>query len=135
MTMLVPAEAGAVRSALLSLSGGVLLHHLPEEARGMAEVVLAEALNNIVEHAYGSGGGQIEITVKPDAGGLSCLIVDEGKPMPDGALPRGALPPADPADPPEGGFGWYLIRTLSRDLRYVRRDGRNHLSFRLTPDC
>ena len=34
-------------------------------------------------------------------------------------------------DLPEGGFGWHVIRTLSKDLHYRRENGRNQLSFRL----
>ncbi|MFN7053455.1 MAG: ATP-binding protein, partial [Gemmobacter sp.] len=109
----------------------LLLRTLPETARGTAEVVLAEALNNIVEHAYAASEGDIEITLTSDKGGLTCRIVDHGRPMPAHRLPDGTLPAPDPLPPPEGGFGWYLIRTLSRDLEYRHADGRNHLSFRL----
>jgi serine/threonine-protein kinase RsbW len=134
-TLVIPADPMAVRAALRSLSSTLLVQRLPKEARGSAEVVLAEALNNIVEHAYAVDGGDIEITLQPAPGGLACLIVDCGRPMPDGQLPAGVLPAADPADPPEGGFGWHLIRALSQDLHYARADGRNRLSFRLVADC
>lgn len=131
VTLVIPGEAVAVRAALRALFDTILLRALPDTARGTAEVVLAEALNNIVEHAYAATEGDIEITLEPAQGGLACRIVDHGFPMPADNLPEGRLPPADPADPPEGGFGWYLIRTLSQDLRYCRAGGRNHLSFRL----
>lgn len=132
--LVIPAEAAAVRAALRALFAAPMLQHLPEDTRGTAEVVLAEALNNIVEHAYAETGGTIEITLEPAPGGLACRIVDHGRPMPDGQLPRGVLPHADPGDPPEGGFGWYLIRSLSQDLHYARTDGRNLLSFRVVED-
>jgi serine/threonine-protein kinase RsbW len=32
-------------------------------------------------------------------------------------------------DLPEGGFGWYLIRTLARDVRYDRNGVTNCLTF------
>jgi serine/threonine-protein kinase RsbW len=131
LTLVIPAEAMAVRAALRSLFGTLMVQRLSADARGTAEVVLAEALNNIVEHAYAADSGDIEITLEPAPGGLACRIVDRGRPMPDGQLPRGLLPPPDPEDPPEGGFGWHLIRTLSQDLQYSRAEGRNHLSFRL----
>ena len=54
--------------------------------------------------------------------------------MPGGRPPAGRLPDgADCAlvDLPEGGFGWHLIRTLTRDLAYVRSGGCNRLSFLL----
>ena len=34
-----------------------------------------------------------------------------------------------PQDLPEGGFGWFLIRSLTRDLTYLREDGYNMLCF------
>ena len=34
-------------------------------------------------------------------------------------------------DLPEGGFGWHLIRSLARDLAYVRRQDLNTFSFRV----
>jgi serine/threonine-protein kinase RsbW len=52
--------------------------------------------------------------------------------MPKDGLPEGRLVTlAETATLPEGGFGWFLIRTLSRDLDYRREGGRNLLSFRL----
>jgi serine/threonine-protein kinase RsbW len=134
LTLVIPAEAVAVRAALRSLVDSIVLRALPEGTRGTAEVVLAEALNNIVEHAYATTLGEIEITLQPVPGGIACLIVDHGCPMPGGTLPAGTLPPQDAGDLPEGGFGWHLIRALSRDLHYRRADGRNHLSFRLDAD-
>lgn len=132
--LVIRADADAVRAALAALSQTHLLRGLSEDARGTAELVLAEALNNIVEHAYATDPGVIEVTLEPAPVGLSCLIVDQGRPMPGGQLPHGILPPADTEHPPEGGFGWFLIRNLSQDLRYARTDGRNRLSFRLGTD-
>ncbi|QYK42431.1 MAG: ATP-binding protein [Paracoccaceae bacterium] len=134
LTLVIPGDALAVRGALRSLFDTILLRTLPDGARGTAEVVLAEALNNIVEHAYAASDGEIQITLAPTRQGLECLIVDQGRPMPSGGPPPGILPDPCAESPPEGGFGWHLIRTLSRDLHYRRADGRNHLSFRLGAD-
>jgi serine/threonine-protein kinase RsbW len=129
--LLIPAEAGSVRRALLAAGDTLLLRGLSEDARGTAEIVIAEALNNIVEHAYAGGAGEIELSLRRGGDMLSVLITDRGHPMPGGTLPEGPLPAADPASLPEGGFGWFLIRCLSQDLRYSRAKGRNHLFFRL----
>ncbi|MFN4157649.1 MAG: ATP-binding protein [Gemmobacter sp.] len=132
LTLVIPGEALAVRAALRALFETLPLKALPEATRGTAQVVLAEALNNVVEHAYAEKHGDIEITLEAAPGGLACLIVDHGCPMPAGSLPGASPPAADPMDPPEGGFGWYLIRSLSEDLRYSRDGNCNHLSFRLS---
>lgn len=130
--IVIPSDPIAVRQGLKSLFESLLLQRLEESDRGKAEIVLAEALNNIVEHAYADGVGEIELTISVNRQGLECRIVDHGAPMPDDALPRGTL--AAPEDLPEGGFGWYLIRALSEDLRYARVAGRNQLTFRLTTE-
>jgi serine/threonine-protein kinase RsbW len=130
--IVIPSDPNAVRQGLKSLFGTLLLRQLDEANRGKAEIVLAEALNNIVEHAYADGSGEIELTICLNGQGLSCRIVDHGAPMPQGALPDGTLAAAD--DLPEGGFGWYLIRTLSEDLHYARVAGQNQLTFRLSTE-
>jgi serine/threonine-protein kinase RsbW len=132
----IAADQDAVSEALVALYDRLLLRSLPDSARDAAQIVLAEALNNIVEHAYASGpGGEIELTLWRDGPGLSCRIVDAGAPMPDGRLPSGTLPAVDGpiTDLPEGGFGWHLIRVLSQDLAYFRSGERNTLTFRVAP--
>ncbi len=132
LRLTIPGDPVAVRAGLQTLFDTVLLRSLPQEGRGMAELVLAEALNNIVEHAYARYSGEIEVTLALDPQGLACQIADTGLPMPKGELPFGALKTMDPdEDLPEGGFGWFLIRSLSQDLEYERDGARNLLSFRL----
>jgi serine/threonine-protein kinase RsbW len=126
-----PGTPCAVRQALAALIDGPILGAVPDVERGTAELVLAEVLNNIVEHAYAQGPGDIEVTIRRVQGDLDCRIVDKGLPMPDDDPPQGRLPLQDEEDLPEGGFGWFLIRTLSRDLRYARVGGSNELTFRL----
>lgn len=99
--------------------------------RAEAELVLAEVLNNIAEHAYRGRVGPIVLRLKPCAGGVFCLLSDDGVAMPGGGLPEGQRPGIDVArdDLPEGGFGWHLIRLLTSRLRYDRRSGCNRLGF------
>jgi len=107
---------------------------LPEE-RGTVELVLAEVLNNIAEHAYEErGDGKIELEMMYGDGGISIELQDFGHPMPDGKTPLGTAPGVDVEldDLPEGGFGWFLIGELAKDLVYARMGEANHLSFRMT---
>lgn len=128
----IPGRQTAVRDGLRALLDTLLLQSLPEDGRGTAEIVLAEALNNIVEHAYAHHDGEIEISLQLRHNELLCHISDTGLPMPGNQLPDGVLASlGDLADLPEGGFGWHLIRSLSKDLHYRRENGRNLLSFRL----
>jgi serine/threonine-protein kinase RsbW len=122
----------AVRQAI----GGVLrsLVHVPldAEARQSLELVLAEVLNNVVEHALKDHrGGRIALRAGIAGGRLVAEVSDDGAPMPGDALPPGRVPSGDSAldDLPEGGFGWPLIRQLTDEVRYQRLDGRNVLWF------
>lgn len=97
-----------------------------------AELILAEALNNVAEHAYADGAGPVELTVTIEQGGLDCAIADRGRPMPMGVVPTPGLPViAPPDDLPEGGFGWHIIRCLATNLSYQRVQGQNRLSMRV----
>lgn len=92
---------------------------------------LAEALNNVVEHAYqGEGGHEIDVTIGLRQGAFEVRIFDDGRPMPDSALPTGTVDfdALQLDDLPEGGFGWMLIRNEVDFLSYERRGDRNVLS-------
>jgi serine/threonine-protein kinase RsbW len=131
------ADPVGVRDTLATLLETPPLCHLTPESRGTAELVLAEVLNNVAEHAYADRPGPVTVTLTPVAAGIHCSVVDEGTAMPGGRLPDGNLrggPGTALEDLPEGGFGWHLIRALSRDLTYLRSDGRNRLSFLLPYD-
>lgn len=121
----------AVSAALHALFDGPDRLPFPGETGTDAEIVLAEAMNNIVEHAYADRPGEIDITLWMAPDGLLCRLVDNGAPMPS-VLPAGKLPCIRPeGDLPEGGFGWHLIRALARDVEHHRRNGANHLTFRI----
>lgn len=130
--LVIAADPMAVRQALITLFQHLMAGRISADACDTAQIVLAEALNNIVEHAYAQTPGEIEVTIDVSSLGLTCRIMDAGLPLPGGALPKGHLPLMRPEeDLPEGGFGWHLIRTLSQDLNYRREGERNFLSFRI----
>jgi serine/threonine-protein kinase RsbW len=104
---------------------------LPVNRAGDVQIALAEAVNNIVEHAYSDlsdGEIYIQCDLSPDE--LLICISDTGPPLPNGELPVGL--PADISGPmetlPEGGFGWHLIRALTCRLHYERQADSNQLS-------
>ncbi|MBA3908495.1 MAG: ATP-binding protein [Rhodobacter sp.] len=126
------ANPGSVRAGLAQLLDVPALADLSEDHRATVELVLAEVLNNIAEHAYAAGAGATSVTLRLISTGLSCQFSDCGLPMPGGRLPDGKLsvtPVTPTADLPEGGFGWHLIRSLTQDLHYTRADGQNRLAF------
>ena len=130
------AEPLAVRRALEQIVDTLAEEGASSDDQAMAEVLLAEVLNNVVEHAYDRAGGWIEVEAAVTAGGLGqaafgFTVYDRGRPMPGGMLPDGQLPPVSAADLPEGGFGWHLIRALATGLEHGRAGGRNWLRFTL----
>jgi serine/threonine-protein kinase RsbW len=132
LALVFQADPVSVRQALERMLGCPPLSDLSDDDRGTAELVLAEILNNVAEHAYSEAGGSVEVRLAPDPEGLRCLILDSGREMPGGRLPEGRLPggPDVALDAlPEGGFGWHLIRSLCVGLTYTRANGQNRLAF------
>jgi serine/threonine-protein kinase RsbW len=131
--IVLPSEPTAVRRALKQLEMRLSPLGLNVEEDGTMQIVLAEALNNIVEHAYSGTIGVVELEAARGDAGLAFTITDRGLPMPDGEVPLGRIPdyPSDPSEMPEGGFGWFLIHDLTHELSYQRIDDRNVLRFRL----
>ncbi|MFA8387431.1 MAG: ATP-binding protein [Pelagibaca sp.] len=94
--------------------------------RDDVQIVLAEAINNIVEHAYaGPGFGTVTLRVTLTRTSLCLHLTDWGNPFSEGANPAGQVP--DPQAQSEGGYGWFLIRALASRTRHARTAGQNHL--------
>lgn len=129
MHVAMDSDPWSVRDGLRRAMGQDPLASLSPDDRGTAEIVLAEVLNNIVEHAYARFPGTIRLRLTLGPGQLHCCVEDEGLAMPSGEPPSGKA--VDPQDLPEGGFGWHLIRTLSSGLTYERAGTLNQLRFAL----
>lgn len=126
----------AVRQVLAIISMHAKAHDLPPDLSEDLQLVLAEVLNNVVEHAYAHQGyGWVRLTLAEKAGGVRASILDEGCAMPDHKVPSPARHSLNGplSDLPEGGFGWALIHDLAKDLKYRRKGNRNHLSFAIPP--
>lgn len=127
----ITADAPAVRDVLSGLPAWPPFAALIADTRDVIELVLAEALNNIVEHAYVEASGPVLIGLDPIPKGLIVTIYDQGRPMPGGHLPEGQLRTHDSdGELAEGGFGWFLIRALTTALSYRRQGGANVLCLR-----
>ncbi|MEM9968258.1 MAG: ATP-binding protein [Pseudomonadota bacterium] len=128
-------SAIAVRQALAEVLEALTPLELGIEERSVVELVLAEVLNNVVEHAYDAANQERGICLRCNqrADGLHLHVIDAGHRMSDQMLPFAKPPPITDnlADLPEGGFGWFLIRDLAKDICYAREAGKNHLRLRL----
>jgi serine/threonine-protein kinase RsbW len=133
-TLRVLARNHSIRDALQETRARLTRVSLSEEEINTVEVVLAEVMNNVAEHAYAwRRDGEMVLTLRQTPEGLAISVTDEGRSMPDDSLPFGQhLDPTAPLDDmPEGGFGWLIIRQLARDVGYTRQSGVNQLSFRI----
>jgi len=124
----------AVRSALRQIHEHLSAAEPTQGTDPSWEIVVAEVLNNIVEHAYQERpGGEIRVCLHFSPGTLHAEFTDFGRPMPQEAPPEGK--PADldvpVEDLPEGGFGWFLIRTMTTQLDYAHTDGANLLKLEI----
>ncbi|MCX7565645.1 ATP-binding protein [Sulfitobacter sp. F26169L] len=128
----------AVRDGLLQVLGHIRNLNLSSERISAIELVLAEILNNIVEHALTKTHKRSDIEIQGHYSdrGLHLTVLDHGASMPAGRMPAALPPDVDVAvlDMPEGGFGWFMIHTLAQDISYVRADGQNRLSLLLALD-
>ncbi len=133
LRLVLPSSFMAVRQALLQISARLGPVGLDPNQDGDMQIVIAEALNNIVEHAFAGTEGIIEVSVNASPTALQIIITDSGVAMPDGKVPLGEIEeyPREPEEMPEGGFGWFLIHDLTEDLSYQRAEDRNILQFRL----
>ena len=125
----------AVRDGLAQIMALIEPLHLNTDEAGTVELVLAEALNNVVEHGLANTPTLTAIEIRGSHGpaGMNLTVIDCGAPMPDGTAPVAKTPDMDveTADLPEGGFGWYLIHTLATDVQYARVGTANHLTLQL----
>ncbi len=132
-TVQLTSSMGNVRQTLQDVRSQLRDMNVPSELSDSSQIILAEVLNNVVEHAYGfEGGHPLTLSITPCPDGLWCDIFDEGLPMPNGVPPNGSMPKVDPATPsdlPEGGFGWAMVRALTEGIEYQRDGSVNHLSF------
>ena len=95
-----------------------------------ATIALAEVLNNVVEHGYATDTcGAVSVTLSDKAKSVVITVQDWGIAYPHDALPSGDMP--DPTHLAEGGYGWFLIKTLVSDVAYERARRSNILTLSL----
>ncbi len=102
----------------------------PPNLISQIELVVVEALTNVIVHAYDQHAGQpIEVCWWPEHRRLLIEIRDKGQPIIE--LPPGELP--DPEA--ESGRGWYIIRALVESIDYRRELEENVLLLGKTIDA
>jgi serine/threonine-protein kinase RsbW/sigma-B regulation protein RsbU (phosphoserine phosphatase) len=120
-------RVGALARSFLERSG------IAEELVYRVDLVLEEVLSNVIRHAYAEAEPrEIGLYLGTDGGHVDLQVVDDGREFDPLTAPE-----VDVHAPLEertvGGLGIHLLRTFANDVRYRRRNGRNHLHVRLAP--
>lgn len=125
-------DSFAVRDALIKSKKAWIRWNMPLDLVDTAVQVLAEVLNNVVEHAHSlRPDGAVIVKSLQVADSLRIEVLDNGAPMPDGVLAPTTIWQQDVCldDLPEGGFGWFMIQSMAQDLHYERQGDWNRLQF------
>lgn len=126
-TLAVEGTAAGVRKAVDALQAWSDRERLSDAARRRLLTALDEILSNVVRHGLGNRPGVIEVTVSHDGNVLQAEVADAAP-----AFNPLLTPPPDISSPLEerqpGGLGIALVRALTDELTYERRDDRNRLT-------
>ncbi len=89
-----PATDAEASAGIARLSSGLANHGLPPDKSDDVKIALAEAINNVVEHAYkGIAPAKVQVTCRLDRNRLDILISDTGHPLPGLQMPDGTPAP------------------------------------------
>lgn len=107
---------------------------LSRERLNEIELVVEEALVNIIRYAYPGRTGYIEVKCDLIAGGgMEIIIADEGISFDIQTLPDPDTS-ADLMNRKTGGLGVFFIRRMANEVRYSRDGRRNVLTLIVHPE-
>jgi serine/threonine-protein kinase RsbW len=107
----IPARAEYITLGRLALTGLSKVRPLGEDVLGDLKLALTEACTNSVRHAYGNGGGIVEIVYELHDDRLVVEVVDDGEGFTPDEVADGGSPELS-----EGGLGIAIIRSLTDEL-------------------
>ena len=120
----------AARQAIVATIARLTDFGISQSRCGDIEIALAEAVNNVVEHAFEDlpdATGRITCLTRGDT--LIVEINDTGRILPNSRLPVAKVANLEGplSELPEGGFGWSLIRKIAENVTYERTGNQNRL--------
>lgn len=129
LTLCLPALNATTQNILEHVTHALRFEHL-SKACVAAKIALAEVLNNVVEHAYaGVQLGAVAVLVSAGPATVTITVIDWGTAYPNFDIPEDA--PPEPTQLAEGGYGWFLIRSLTSQVMYTRSARANILKLTL----
>lgn len=103
-----------------------VLNNLRAEDIAELEIILVEALNNIVKHSYKENpDGRIEIEISIFENLWECRLIDSGISRNNFEVPNLEFDPTDIQNLPESGMGLFLINKLTDSNKYKIYDSHN----------
>lgn len=125
----VDARLDAVHQVCEAVSTAAKAAGFGERAAYSIELAVCEAVENIVVHGYGGDSQEtIQARIRSSPDELVVELTDSAPAFnPANVEPK---PPRPAHDPPVGGLGLYIVQQAVDEIKYERRDGRNHLILR-----
>ena len=128
MTLRVPSAIKAIGPATEQAESWLAGQQVSPDAVYLVSLAIEELVTNCIKYGYdNSNDHTVDIALSVDAGVLRMEVVDDGRafnPL-EVAAPDVSLAMEDR---PIGGLGIHLLRELSDEVRYERRDGTNRLT-------
>jgi serine/threonine-protein kinase RsbW len=102
-------------------------HNFREEDIFDTQLAVEEALTNVIDHGYSTGGGIIGITCLASREFIEVTIEDSAPPFNPLSFPEPELS-GDIEDRKIGGLGVFLIRHVMDEISYRHENGKNILN-------
>lgn len=122
----VPATVESIRAIVARVSQSAEQARLTEQAIFQCKLATDEACANIIEHAYGESGGEIEVILKV-RDGLHIHLIDFGNAYDPSQVPYPAIGESIETMSP-GGLGLYLMRSVMDEVHYEPGPQGNRLT-------
>lgn len=119
-------EVAALQDAIEAWSGA---QGIPQAVATRLQLVAEEVAANVAMHGHGATFFELTVTAAPTE--LRLALLDDG-PAYDPLAQAAPDTAASLEQRDAGGLGIHLIRTLARDVRHERLEGRNRLTCTLS---
>ena len=113
------------------ISGYLTKEKLESHICNAVEISLAEALNNVIKHAYlNKSHHGIDINIRKNNKYLEVEVIDNGLPRTELGTPTLEFDPDDIDNLPESGMGLYIIHQLMDEVNYITLNGKNYFTLK-----
>ena len=127
LTLHVRSALDAIRPATEEAEAWLAEQRVSFEALYLASLAIEELVTNCIKYGYDdSNDHTVDIVFIVEGGVLTIEVIDDGNPFNPLEAPGPNLSVAM-EDRPIGGLGLHLLRELSDEVSYERRDGTNRL--------